>query len=216
MILGASGNSQDILDTLNDINTVSGKMIYRCRGFIDENETKWGQEMSGIKVQGPLADAYKYTDCFFINGIGNPSNFFQKQKIISRTQLPLERFTTIIHPSASVSRTATLGRGVVVFQNATITTHVSIGNQVIILPNTVISHDTVIGHYTSIAGGVYVSGNVTVGDSCYIGAKSTLTGNISIGDYCLIGMGAVVLNSFDTNNVVVGNPAKFLRKTKGN
>ena len=80
MILGASGNSQDILDTLNDIKPVYGKMIYRCIGFLDDNETIWGQEMSGIKVHGPLADAYKYTNCFFINGIRNPSNFFKNKK----------------------------------------------------------------------------------------------------------------------------------------
>jgi len=213
MILGTTGNSQDILDTINDINSFSGETVYECIGFLDDNEKLWGHELSGVQVHGPLADAKKHTLCFFINGIGNPYNFYRKEKILSQTGVPLERFTTIIHPTASISKTATIGTGVVVFQHVTITTNVAIGNHVIILPNTVISHDAIIGHYTTIAGGAYVSGCVTIGDSCYLGARSALNGNISIGDDCLIGMGAIVLNSLEPNLTVVGNPARFLRKT---
>jgi sugar O-acyltransferase (sialic acid O-acetyltransferase NeuD family) len=213
VILGTGGNCIDILDTMNEINASAQSKRYECIGFLDDNEQNWGREYYGVKVLGPLNSAHQYADCFFINGIGSPCNFWKKNDIIAKTKLPDERFETIIHPSASVSSMARLGSGTVVFQNVTVTSNVQIGNHVIILPNCVISHDDVIGDYTCITGGVCISGGVTVGQSCYIGTNSAIIGNITIGNYCLIGMGSAVLDSVPDHVVVVGNPAKVLRKT---
>ena len=214
IILGTGGNCIDILDTINDINNSQRKNIYKCIGFLDDNKLNWGEEFQGIKVLGPLDTATEYRDCFFVNGIGSPINFWEKGTIISKTCLSLEKFENIIHPTASVSRMSKLGYGVVVFQNTTITSNVTIGNHVIILPNSVISHDDVIGNFTCIAGGVCISGCVLIGCSCYIGTNSSIIGSVKIGDYCLVGMSSVVLNDIEENTVVAGNPAKAIRMTR--
>ena len=210
IILGTGGNCIDILDTINESKPISR---YECVGFLDDDERKWGKDYHGVSVLGPLHSAQKYPDHFFVNGIGSPSNFWKKRMILSKTSIPDERFETIIHPSASVSSMARLGYGTVVFQNVTITSNVRIGNHVVVLPNSVLSHDDLIGDYTCIAGGVCISGGATVGHSCYLGTNSAIMGNVSIGNCCLIGMGAVVLHNVDDNQVVVGNPARFLRET---
>ena len=213
IILGTGGNCIDILDTVNEINEHSGQTIYECIGFLDDNQDCWGKVHYGIKVLGPLNSASNYTDCLLVNGIGSPFNFWKKKDIISSTRAPLEQFATIVHPSASVSKMAELGHGTVVLQNVTIASNVNIGNHVIILPNTVISHDDSIGDYTVVTGGVSISGGVTIGNSCYLGTNSAIIGNVVVGDYCLVGMGSVVINRIEENSVVIGNPAKFLRKT---
>jgi sugar O-acyltransferase (sialic acid O-acetyltransferase NeuD family) len=214
VILGTGGNCIDILDTINDINDFQRKQLYHCVGFLDDNELMWGRKLYGVQVLGPLNNATKYKDCFFINGIGSPTSFWKKDEILNKTGLPLDRFEKIIHPTASISRTSELGFGVVIFQNVTITSNVKIGHQVIVLPNTVISHDNIIGNYTCITGGVSLSGNVNIGNLCYMGTNCSIIGNIKIGNYCLVGMGSVVLNDIEDNSVVVGNPAKFLRRTR--
>jgi sugar O-acyltransferase (sialic acid O-acetyltransferase NeuD family) len=213
IILGTGGNSLDILDTINDINDRNRKKVYICGGFLDDNRMLWGKNISGYKVLGPLSSASSYREYWFVNGIGSPENYLKKEKIISKTGLKIEQFETIIHPTASISKMARLGLGVVVFQHVTVTSNVLIGNHVIVLPNTVISHDDNIGDYTCITGGVAISGNVDIGRSCYIGTNSAIIGNISIGDFCLVGMGSVVLHDIPDNTVVVGNPAKVLRAT---
>ena len=213
VILGTGGNSVDILDTVNDINGTVSTLRYECLGFLDDNDALWGKRILDVEVLGPIAKARSLTDCFFVNGIGAPTNFWKKEAIIGKTGAPPDRFETIIHPSASVSRTASLGRGVVVFQHVVITSNVRIGNHVIILPNTVISHDDIVGDYTCVAGGVCVSGQTRIGRLCYLGTNSTIIGNIDVGDRCLIGMGSAVLSSVPPNSVMVGNPARFLRPT---
>lgn len=213
MILGTAGNCIDILDTINDINAARGSQVYECGGFLDDDVTMHGKTVQGLPVLGPLSRASECVDYVFVNGIGSPSNFWKKRNIIAKTGVPLERFETVVHPTASVSRMAQLGHGVVVFQHVTITSNVTVGHHVIILPNTVVSHDNIVGDYTCIAGGVCISGNVSVGHSCYLGANATIIHGARIGDHCLIGMGSVVLTDVPNNSVMVGNPARFLRKT---
>ncbi|KGX89277.1 acetyltransferase [Pontibacillus marinus] len=212
VILGTGGNCLDIIDAINEIN--KDKETYRCIGFLDDNQEKWGKKFLNIEVIGPLNIAQNLgNSCFFVNGIGSQRNFFRRNKIIQDTHIPLNRFETIIHPTASVSETAQIGKGVVILQNVTIASNVKIGHQVMVLPNSVISHDDFIDDYTCITGGVCISGGVKVGKSCYLGTNSSIIEDITIGDQSLIGMGSVVLSDVKENSVMVGSPASFLRKT---
>jgi sugar O-acyltransferase (sialic acid O-acetyltransferase NeuD family) len=214
VILGTGGNSIDILDTLFDINDRRGGLVYECIGFLDDNPAKQGLTFCDVKVLGPLSMAMGLTDCNFVFGIGSTSNFWRRKDILAGLGVEDERFETIIHPTASISRFATLGTGSVVFQNVTITSNARVGRHVYILPNSVISHDDVIGDFTCVAGGVCVAGNVHIGQGCYLGSNSTIKDDVKIGDSCLVGMGSTVLRDIPDNTVVVGNPARFLRNTR--
>lgn len=214
IILGTGGNCIDILDTINDINAISQKPKYKCIGFLDDNKDNWGKEFYDVKVLGPLDHAHKFPEAYFVNGIGSEFNFWKKDSIIAKTNVPLDRFESIVHPTASVSKMSSIGFGTVILQNVTIASNAKIGNHLIVLPNAVISHDDIIGDYTCITGGVCISGGVKIGKCCYLGTNSAIISNVAIGDYCLIGMGSVVLHGVKGNSVVVGNPAKFLRNTR--
>jgi len=213
VILGTGGNSVDILEAINELNSHEAKTLYECSGFLDDNQSLWGNTVQGLKVLGPLSHAAQLSGFYFVNGIGAPSNFWKKELIVSSTGVSQDRFETIIHPSSSISQSAHIDQGTVIFQNVTITSNVRIGRHVIVLPHTVISHDVIIGDYTCITGGVCVSGGVSIGRSCYLGSNCTINGNVHIGDHSLIGMGGVVLEHIPGNSIFVGNPARFLRHT---
>lgn len=213
-IFGTGGNCMDILDTLMDINSSSREPRYECVGFFDDDPAKLGKTFLGAPVLGPLSQAREWTGCFFVFGIGSVSNFWRRHEILAGIGIEDERYETIVHPTASISRSATLGRGTVVFQNATIASNVSVGRHVYILPNSVVSHDVVIGDFTCIAGGTCLSGNVHVGRNSYLGTNSTVKEGLNVGDYCLLGMGSVLLEDMPDDSVCVGNPARFLRKSR--
>jgi len=209
IIFGTGGNCIDILDTINEINLIENR--YKVVGFLDDDKSKWGTKLYGIEVLGGLESAIRYIDTFFVNGIGSPNNFWKKESIINKTGINIDRFETIIHPTASISKLSIIGKGAVILQNVTIASNVKIGNHVIILPNSVINHDDRVDDFVSIASGVCVAGGVYLQKSCYIGSGSTIIGNIKIGENSLIGMGSVVLKDVKNSSIVVGNPARFLR-----
>ena len=47
-----------------------------------------------------------------------------------------------------------------------------------------------------------------------IGSGATILSNLSIGENAIVGAGSVVTKNVTANTVVVGNPAKFLRKVE--
>jgi sugar O-acyltransferase (sialic acid O-acetyltransferase NeuD family) len=212
VILGTGGTSVDILDMLDDLRDAAAAPRYECIGFLDDDGSRRDLRIHGRPVLGPLALAARLQGCVFVNGIGAPTNFWLKPGIIGRTGVPADRFTTLVHPSTSISRTARLGPGSVVLQHAVVASDVTIGSHVVILPNAVISHESRVGDYTCVAGGVCVSGRVSVGQNCYLGSNSTIIGDVEIGERSLVGMGSVVLQSVQPGSVVAGNPARFLRR----
>lgn len=210
IILGTGGTSIDILDIINDIGDKNGVKL-ECIGFLEDEKSKIGKIINNVKVLGPLNTAKDYKDVYFVNGIGSPTTFLNKEKIISKMNLSLDRFITLIHPSASISKSAKIGLGSVIFQNVVVGSNVKIGKHVVILPNTVISHDDLVGDYTCVAGCVYISGAVSIGKACYIGAGACVKESLSIGKGSLVGMGSVVIDNVLSRSVYAGNPAKFIR-----
>jgi sugar O-acyltransferase (sialic acid O-acetyltransferase NeuD family) len=211
VIVGTGGTSVDILDAVWD-RRAGGDESLQPLCFLDDNPARIGQSLHGLPIRGPLEAARDLADCLFINGIGSPANFWRRDQIVGRLGISHDRFATIIHPSASVSRLASVGSGSAILQHVTVSANVRIGSHVVVLPNTVVSHDCVVGDYTCIAGGVCLSGNVEVDAFCYLGSNATIIGGRRIHGRSLVGMGAVVLTDVAENSVVVGNPARFLRQ----
>jgi sugar O-acyltransferase (sialic acid O-acetyltransferase NeuD family) len=214
VILGTGGNCLDILEAVRSINAAASSRKYECIGFLDDAASRQNTLVLGTPVLGPLEKAPSLGDVYFVNGIGSVRNHLRKAGIIARTGIPNERFETVVHPSAQVSASATLGPGAVVLQNVTIASQAKVGAHAIILPNSVLSHDSVVGDYTCIAGGTCVSGSVFVGHSCYLGSNCSIIENVRIGDNSLVGIGSVVLEDVPEGAVVVGNPARFLRPSR--
>ncbi|TXE10516.1 acyltransferase [Gelidibacter salicanalis] len=53
--------------------------------------------------------------------------------------------------------------------------------------------------------------SVCIGNAVFIGNNVTILKGVSIGDYSVIATGAIVTQSFPTNVVIGGNPAKIIR-----
>ena len=209
VVLGTGGSAFDLLDIVEAINAVTP--TWEVVGFLDDARPS-GSRHLGIEVLGPLRDAKRFAECTFVNIIGSDKTYLRRPEIIESTGLAADRFATLVHPAASVSLRARLGRGVIVNPGAVIGGRVLIGDHVMICPGCIVGHESSIGDYSILAPGAVISGLVEVGMACYVGSRAAIRQKLRIGEMSLIGMGAVVVNDVDPGSTVVGNPAR-LRET---
>ena len=205
VIVGACGNAHDVLDIVAAINTQS--VTWEIVGFLDDVKPQ-GDTVMGYPVLGTLAHAHNLRGAQFINCIGSDRSFRHRQHIIEKLGLDDSSFATLIHPQASVSNQATVGRGCYISFGCCVGGGVKLEAHVSLAPGAIIGHDTRIGDYSILAPATVVSGFVAVGSGCFLGARSVIKQRLHIGDSALIGMGAVVTRDVAAGDTVVGVPAK--------
>lgn len=121
----------------------------------------------------------------------------------------VEARISLVHPSAVISSSAVLGKGVVVMAGAVVNADVRIANGCIINTGATIDHDCSIGAYCHISPGVNIAGGVTIGTKSWIGIGSSIIQCKTIGNSVVVGAGAAVISDIPDNVTAVGVPAKF-------
>jgi UDP-3-O-[3-hydroxymyristoyl] glucosamine N-acyltransferase len=75
-----------------------------------------------------------------------------------------------------------------------------------------IAHGVVIGENSLVIANAMVAGSAIIGDNVWVAPSSSILNKIQVGNDVVIGMGAVVLKSVPDGQVMVGNPAKELKR----
>ncbi len=170
--------------------------------------------MSQNSIRSPgdlINDVAKLIDtrsCRAICAVGSTK---RKHFIQQVTSSGLE-FTTIIHCTAQVSHTASVGVGTIISPGAVIAISTRIGDHVIINRGSLIGHHVEIGDYVTISPGANIAGRTKIGDLCYIGMGALILDGISIGSNSVVGAGSVVTRDVPDSVQVLGMPARISKK----
>lgn len=114
----------------------------------------------------------------------------------------------IVHPSAIVSPSATIGDGTVVMPLAIVNASAVIGMMVIVNSGAVVEHDCTIGDGAHIAPGTRLGGTVTVGARTLVGIGSVVRPEAVIGDGAIVGAGSTVIGDIAAGEIATGSPAR--------
>lgn len=191
---------------------------YKVKGFLNdviEVGTSIGKHKQ-IPVIGKTEDLeslVKDKDNFFFIayvGLHNEKETFKK---IDALNIPADRFANLIHPTAIIpEQYCSIGNGVLFAPLSQLSPDVVISDNCILLPNSFVGHDSFLDKFAHVATNGVVGANVHVGKAVHIGSNATIREKVIIGDYSLIGAASMVLNDVEENSIVVGNPAKLLKK----
>lgn len=191
-LFGASGHAKVIMDIL----AASGQEL---EGLIDDNlEVK---ELLGISVLHGKTDLSPT-----IVSIGNNT---ARKKVVEKLHC---EFATAIHPSAIVSKSASINKGTVVMQGAIIQADVKIGKHCIINTGASIDHECKLEDFVHISPHSTLCGNVSIGEGTWVGAGTTLIPGVKVGKWCIIGAGSVVTKDIPDGVLAVGNRCKVLKR----
>ena len=118
----------------------------------------------------------------------------------------------LISSSAIIDASSIIGDGLLAMPACVVHKKVTIGKYCILNSNSCVDHESYLGEGVHIMGSAYVAGRVTIGDYATIGANATILPDIEIGKNAIVGAGAVVTKDVKKNQIVVGNPARLLKK----
>lgn len=209
IIIGAGGASREIAWVVEEINARGER--WRLLGFLDDDAGKQGQAVLGYPVLGPVAAAAGYPDARLIVGVASYKNRGVRRKIVERLNVAAERFATVVAPTASVSRHASIGVGCAVLHHAVVAHGVVIGDHSLISSACVIGHDAQLASYVTLAQTTTVSGSCRLEEEVYVGAGATIRDGVRVGAGALVGLAAAVFRDVPRGATVIGNPARSLR-----
>lgn len=196
LILGTGGHAKVALD----IALESGIEV---AGFLDDDPLRHGQSIHGFKVLGPTGVWKEHGESIF-PAIGNNQ---VRKRIVAEIGLNAP-WQTLIHPKSTISRYALIGSGVLVAFGSCIGPDAAVGDFSIINTSSSVDHDCEIGAYAHIAVGAHLAGNVHIGEGAFLGAGAIVIPGIEIGDWSLVGAGATVIRPVQSDQTVMGTPAK--------
>lgn len=199
IIIGAGGHAAEIRDYINHYNQSDPKEQIEVIGFIDDDPKTYDHYGYQEPFLGAIQNHEVRTDYFYIMGI---ANLKYRRPIIEKFKAAGGKFIGLIHPTAIVSPSATIGEGVVISHNASVGPMVRIGNFNMLNSRCTIGHDTVMGDYNFISPRVALSGNTQMGDENMVGTNACTIPGIKIGSNNMVGAGMVVYKNIGDKETV--------------
>lgn len=111
---------------------------------------------------------------------------------------------TVVHPTALVSNTATIGEGCFLGPNSIVQANASIGIATIINTGVIVEHDCLIGNFVHLAPGVVLAGRVRIKDLVFLGIGTLVTPDVNIGYGAFAGAGSVITRRVEDENLLLG------------
>ena len=210
IIFGCGGQAKVVLDC---IKLIKG---YKAIGFIDDKQyslsfSKQIRYLGLIKDLNKIIKNHNSKNLFGIIGIGDN---IERKKISLEIKKFNKKFkwANVIHPSAFVSPSVTIGYGNVILAGSIICAETKICNHVCINTGSYIDHDNVFHNFSSTGPGVATGGNVEVGEKSFLGIGCAVRHKIFIGANTIIGGQAFVCNNCKPNSLYYGVPARRIKQ----
>ena len=200
VVIGAGGHAKVVVELIR----AEGRYhVVGCTDLAPTSEQVVGAPVLGNDGILPELYAKGVKHCFIALG----DNYLRRKVAASVAKIGFELISAV-SPSAIVSPTARIGRGVAVMPGAVINAAATIKNLAIINTHAVVDHDCDIGEAAHVAPRATLAGSVRLGPLAFVGAGATIIPEVSIGAATIVGAGATVTSDLGPNLVAVGVPAK--------
>lgn len=203
LLVGASGLAREVLAA-----GITGVV-----GLLDDDVQLHGEEIGGVPVLGPVADAATRTEQLLVC-IGPSEPRREVVRRLARLGVHDGRYARFVARSARIGTTSEVGAGSILLDAVVVTADAVLGQHVVVMPHCTIAHDDVVADYATLASGVSLAGGVRVGEAAYLGMNCAVRQGLSIGAAATVGMSAGVVGDVPDGETWAGVPARRLGEKK--
>jgi sugar O-acyltransferase (sialic acid O-acetyltransferase NeuD family) len=112
-----------------------------------------------------------------------------------------------VDPSATIARTASLGRNCFILERVVVQPWVELADDVTLWSGSHVGHETVIEAHCFLAARTVVSGNVVMRSDCYLGPNASVRDAITLGEGTRVGAGVTLRKSTEPATAYVATPS---------
>ncbi|MGH7356560.1 MAG: NeuD/PglB/VioB family sugar acetyltransferase [Candidatus Rokuibacteriota bacterium] len=199
LIVGAGGHARAVAD-------LAAECDWEVAGFAERPGAPPRPEVLGddsdlaALARGARIDAA-------VVGVGN-SALQRRTEIFQRLGQAGLATPALVHPRATVSRSARIGDGTTVFAGAVLGAGVEIGENAVLYSGVIVEHECRIADHAYLSPGVVLSGEVVVGPGALLGSGAVVLPGVTIGRDAVVAAGAVVTSDVKPGQTVMGVPAR--------
>lgn len=193
LVVGAGGHAKVVVDT----SLAAGWEIAGIIGRQSDTQSILGCPVT-TDGSSPEADA-------FIIAIGDNAT---RARYFAEYRARDMQVARVIHPSAVISPSATIGEGTFVAAGVVVNASASIGENAILNTGCVVDHDVTVADHVFIGPAACLCGAVKLDEGVMLGAGVTVGPLRHIGVWSICGAGAAVVTDLPARMVCVGVPAK--------
>jgi sugar O-acyltransferase (sialic acid O-acetyltransferase NeuD family) len=209
ILVGASPKARQVLDFLASEGR-AGEIV----GFVDCDPAKQGQTFRDKPIFGNLELAVarglhrQHAFCVCLS----ERRFGERMEYMRRLAQVDAKVASIVSSRSQISSEAHVEAGCLIFPQVTVNIGAQIGTCVTIYTGCLIDHDCTIADNVELSPRVAMAGGASVESGAFLGINATILPHRTIGSFTVVGAGAVVTRDVSAGDIVVGNPARVLRR----
>ncbi len=201
LILGAGTFATEVLEAAER----SGRIV---RGFVvSDDGFRTTREHEGLPVFVPDEIVWSRDEVMCVAGIVST----KRRTIVELMAARGYTFASVVHPTAIVSRRASIAPGAFVSAGAIVAANTRVGAHVVLNRGANVAHDVHLGAFATVGPGAILAGGVEVGARAWIGVGAVVRDHIAIGEGAVVAAGAVVVKPVAPHTLVAGSPATVMR-----
>ena len=203
IVVGAGGCGRDVMHWASDCAAAGAP--WQPYGFIDDNPNAFQGLKQSLPLLGSIGDWCPKEEQRFVVAIADPAS---RRRVVASLTARGAIFSGLVHPTARVVSTATLGEGVILSPYVVVSDNAKVGDFVFVNLHSALGHDSITEEYCTICSFCDITGGVKLEQGVYVGSRVTITPQTIIGEEAFLCAGSVVLQRVLPRSKVLGNPAK--------
>lgn len=200
ILVGAGAFGRELINWAEDCGTPFAAFLDSSAAALDGFDYR-------LDYLGPIDEFIPQEHDRLVIAVGEPA---AKRRLVEILKTRGARFAQLVHPSAVVARTASLGEGVVLCPHTVISADARVGDFAAVNALSGVGHDVQLGAYSTLSAHVDLTGWVIVGEAVFFGTGARVLPKVTIGAGARIGAGATVFRSVPEGATMYTAPARKL------